>query len=461
MQSIEILLQQWKKVNESEPGKYHDFEEFCKSMTMIVPAVSHPINIGLTSTVTDKSTLSEVEPLGLLSQNPGSTSSVIDKSVSSEAEPITETIETPAKSIKITPEVIDTCDFQRCNKISDKCAKLLNWYTETHSSVICKVLDGFDPNIHATTDELAQKYRSVLVLLTVPFDIKMLADKISFVTKSLLDVSNLAIFWNAALDLHDDEVNDICLKFFCKNVKDIQSNDSVVQQLHPLVISFITKSEDTSIEEIDLFHFVHHWHKLARPWEIVINDIINDLRLPLLNPKELVSIFAPYRFVHEKNYLEALEFAANPSSKDATEKKYTPRLGQSLDFYFYYNDKPCAGFRIITSEDITPIFVSRLKKYVEKNGGITALDDFGTKGISRHIRTDKHTLKIDFNLKNISENFYIDCHSAAYTKNSICSIYGYSTANKLSTLENITLDSKLDDEEKRGIAIYVKNGIKF
>ena len=400
-QSIGVLMQKWHELNLRDPGLFGNFEEYCKVMAIGTPTSP------LLETVSLKTPIKSVKIGSSVGSSPLVSTS--------------ESLETPTKSVVTT-------------------------------SLVTPVV---------TTDELAQKYRSVFVILTGLCDIKTLAEKCGVVSKALIDVSNLAPLWNLAFDLCDDHMNDICLKFFCENTNDIKSNDTVVKSLSVDVIKHITSSENTSIKEIDLFNFVHHWITLTKPSPDLVGTIIDNIRLPLLQSKELVSIVKPSKLVDKEVYYEALEFSVDPSN-DKTEKKFTARLAklpqspksvESVEFYLYPVDKSCPGFRRIETKDITPKFVTEIKKYVEKKSGIAALDDFDTKGYDREIRADDNFLKI-----NSPCAFFIDCHNENYTKNSICPIFADSS--KVSTVKDVCVGKKVDDS-RPGIAMYVKEGIKF
>ena len=430
-QSIEVLLQKWNEVKTSTPDLFRDFEHYCEVMTKVTPIKS--VKIG---------------------------SSVIRS-----LETTTESLERPIKSITTTPSVTTEVTLSDTTEVSlsDTTEVSLSDTTEVTQSDTTEVTqsdttevtqsDTTEVTQSDTTEISAQKYRLIFDLLTGSHDIKKLAEKCSVVTKALIDVSNLAPLWILALGLHDDNVNDICLNFFCENTKDIKSNDTVVKSLSVDVIKHITSSEDTSIKEIDLFNFVHHWINLTKPLPDVVDSIINNIRLPLLQSKELVSIVKPSKLVDNEVYVEALEFSVDPSN-DKTEKRFTarlPKLPQLTEFFFYYNDKPCPGFRMVVNKDITPDFVARMKKYVEKNGGIAALDDFDTRKHDREIRTDNHYLKIN------KKQLFINTTDTSYTKNSICPVYADNY--KVSTVENV--DVGRFSGSGRGIAIYVKEGVKF
>ena len=334
-----------------------------------------------------------------------------------------------------------------------------------HGKTPCDPCDPCDPSndqkkTQLNNSDVPTNYNNLVTLLCSTYDSKLLKEKQCSILEILINEHNMSTLWNTIIALNYPELNFICLNFFCKNISIIKSNSSIMEGMSLNVIKYITTTDHIEMEEIDIFQFVDAWIKINNPEKEDIEEIMQNIRFPLMSGKELIDIVRPTGVMNDVSYIKALEYAINPYNNIS--QKSMPRDGGSLSFYvapyssrYEYLD---LGFRIVTTDDITEKFNTAIKKYVDKNLGIAALVNFSTESYTlvsqRRIRTDTLFLKCD-------DQLFLDDEEDSYTKNSICPIY-----NGSQIIKNIQAirPSSMDEDGPNaidGIAIYVRRCTRF
>ena len=315
------------------------------------------------------------------------------------------------------------------------------------------------------SNSVSINYISLISLLSSTYDSKLLKEKYCSILEILINEHNLSILWNHIIALNYAELNFICLNFFCKNVPIIRSNSSIMKEMSLDIIKYIITVDHIEMKEIDIFEFVHDWIKINNPQKKDIDEIMYNIRFPLMSGKELIDIVRPTGVFDDASYIEALEHVINPQIN--VSQKFTPRNDEYIRFYLapYYskNEYLKLGFRIITSDDITEKFNAAIKKYVDKNSGIAALVNFSTSDKSilnlygkRWIRTNDVLLKCGIG------DMYLGISNTSYIKHSIYPIY--SGSYKIESIPSIILGSNIFTTgfgETDGIAIYVRTCTRF
>ena len=326
--------------------------------------------------------------------------------------------------------------------------------------VICKGLSiNLEPPTEQPTEPLETTselimYQKMISHFASIGDSKSLLETLYRDSEKLINLDTLAPYWNYIMTLNEPKMCQAFLKFFCKNIEAIKKTDTVIQALNADVMIFMSANDETNLEEIEIFHIVHKWIKLVKPTEEITQATINNIRFPLIDAKKLVQDVQPSGLISDKAYIEAINHNVVPC-KDANEKKFQQRKQQSttdIDFYLCNHNYVNPDYRTITDDDMTPKFISCLKNYISKNGGIPALSTFSTKHFVQVIRASKKWLTLNGNRMFIGNSYF-------FRADEICVIH----INDI-VIRNINdMAVGLGDScgSSTAIGIFVKNDVKF
>jgi len=95
------------------------------------------------------------------------------------------------------------------------------------------------------------------------------------------------------------------------------------------VLSMLLDFDDLQLPEIKIFQIALNWVIYHKPEKEIIDVILEKIRLPLIHPKDLVKYVKPSKLVSSLDYIEAMEYNADPSHFDLAQKKFKPRMSCS------------------------------------------------------------------------------------------------------------------------------------
>lgn len=296
-----------------------------------------------------------------------------------------------------------------------------------------------------------------LIYMADQYDVNALIEKCATTLKSLINIENIISVWNSIILIRSNLLNDICLNFFSDNMDAIIINETSISDMSEDVIFYITDNEYIKMSEINLFLFFHRWCLLTKPLNDVIATIMKNIRLPLIKTTDLIHLVKVTGIANKDSYIEAIEFNISPEIFDEEKKKqkiFNYRRYQNFELYLYYVNKTYPGYRMITNDDLTPLFVAKLNNHLIENQGLLALDDI-------HIQVDQY-IRTDTNWLNMDMNGLIYCLANKYSKNKACSIYDRYNNNKYTKQIKITIGNKIiNNRYDDGLAIYVKEHYTF
>lgn len=342
-----------------------------------------------------------------------------------------------------------------CNVLQVLSREIYEGAYNAHLEVLTETATTLDTPTETPTEEISglATYQKMISHFASIGDSNSFLEKLYTESVNLIDLDTLAPYWNYVMTLNEPKLCLAYLNFFCKNIEAIKKSDATVQALSADVMKYVTASEDISLEEIEIFQIAHKWIQLVKPTEEITRTVINNIRLPLIETKRLIQDVQPSGLINDKAYIEAINHSVVPC-KDATGKNFQPRnqpLTADINFYLCNHAFKFPEYRTITDDDITPKFISCLRKYISKNGSIPALDAFETKTFCANIRASDHFLIIDGLQAHVSNQ--------KFNANDKCQIYSYPNDKIIEKIDNIVLGQPVGSYV--AVGIFVKKDVKF
>ena len=206
---------------------------------------------------------------------------------------------------------------------------------------------------------------SILALIEqfkdLPINKKILEKNIS----EHITLESIFKLWNLSICTNSQILKKACINFFYKN-HSVLNTDKIIEQITPSVILSISKSNDTNLEEHEIFTLVHKWIELRKPLDSTVKELISYIRLPLMSPTFLAKTVEPSGLFCERDLYEAYKHHAYPEPR--VELKFQNRVNQIEIFI-----GPCTStfndYRKIVNADIkSDMFRKHLIKCAKKNG---------------------------------------------------------------------------------------------